>query len=177
MRKTIPVFTNPDHCPVLKANALTRMLERLHNLITSVEILTVISDYHILMVLFPLLLYRGVYSSSGIEDSGTILSHIQCPMEASSFSERVLPKIELNTENIFAPKTKDMDKECIIPPEMRSSICKCSTHLSFYLIFSFVCRNRLQHASRDRVLLFVNALHHIITSWVKLVCWSILLNF
>ncbi|BFZ07059.1 hypothetical protein BsWGS_10098 [Bradybaena similaris] len=62
------------------------------------------------------------YVLSGIEDSGTILSHIQCPPEASSFSERVLPKIELSTENIFAPKTKDMDKDYIIPPEMRSSI-------------------------------------------------------
>ncbi|CAG5134818.1 unnamed protein product, partial [Candidula unifasciata] len=62
------------------------------------------------------------YVLSGIEDSGMILSHIQCPTEAASISERVLPKVELSTENIFAPKTKDMDKEYIIPPEIKNSI-------------------------------------------------------
>uniref|UniRef100_A0A0B6YT30 Hypoxia-inducible factor 1-alpha n=1 Tax=Arion vulgaris TaxID=1028688 RepID=A0A0B6YT30_9EUPU len=62
------------------------------------------------------------YVLSGIEDNGTILSHIQCPTDVTSLSDLLNTKVELNTENIFAPKTKDMEQGYMKPSEIKGSI-------------------------------------------------------
>nr|QZU27270.1 HIF-1 alpha [Onchidium reevesii] len=60
------------------------------------------------------------YVLSDVEDRGNILSHVQ--RESTSLSDLLPPKVELSTENIFAPRTKEMDKGYFVPPEMKSSI-------------------------------------------------------
>ncbi|CAL1541836.1 unnamed protein product [Lymnaea stagnalis] len=62
------------------------------------------------------------YVLSQIEDSGTILSHVQQSTTVKSLSDLLPPKVELSTENIFAPKTKEMDTGYFIPPELKSTI-------------------------------------------------------
>ncbi|KAH9519452.1 Hypoxia-inducible factor 1-alpha [Bulinus truncatus] len=63
------------------------------------------------------------YVLSCIEDSGTILSHVQHSREIqSSLSDLLPPKVELSTENIFIPKTEDMDTGYFVPPELKSTM-------------------------------------------------------
>ncbi|XP_012941668.1 endothelial PAS domain-containing protein 1 [Aplysia californica] len=64
------------------------------------------------------------YVLSGIEEKELILSHVQSPAASmtSTLSSLLPPKLELSTENIFAPKTKDMEKAYFVPPEMKGSV-------------------------------------------------------
>ncbi|CAG5118905.1 unnamed protein product, partial [Candidula unifasciata] len=62
------------------------------------------------------------YILSGVEDPRSILSHVQSPVPEIDLSALIPLKVELSTENIFAPRVKDMDKGYFLPPEMNSSI-------------------------------------------------------
>ncbi|XP_059143272.1 hypoxia-inducible factor 1-alpha-like isoform X2 [Physella acuta] len=60
------------------------------------------------------------YVLSQVEERGSILSHVQT--DEAPLSDLMPPKLELSTENIFAPKTKDMDTGYFVPPELKNSL-------------------------------------------------------
>lgn len=66
------------------------------------------------------------YVVSGVEQQNLILSHVQEPQkekkQINPLLEHLPPKVELSTENIFAPKPKDMDESFFIPPQLKDTI-------------------------------------------------------
>ncbi|GFO15879.1 hypoxia-inducible factor 1 alpha [Plakobranchus ocellatus] len=66
------------------------------------------------------------YVVSGVEEGSVILSHVQEPPQADKqvapLLDHLPPKVELSTENIFAPKPKDMNESYFIPPELKDTI-------------------------------------------------------
>ena len=61
---------------------------------------------------------------SAIEERDTILSEVQLPSP-----KELLPfNVELVTDKIFAPKTKDMDEGFYLPQDLKNSVtCKIFT--------------------------------------------------
>lgn len=75
------------------------------------------------------------YTLSQVEERGIILSHVQTD---EALADLMPPKLELSTENIFAPKTKDMDTGYFVPAELKNSLtckhpaCLFSKHLIYW---------------------------------------------
>ncbi|RUS80285.1 hypothetical protein EGW08_011969 [Elysia chlorotica] len=66
------------------------------------------------------------YVISGVEQGDVVLSHVQerqpAQKQVNPLLEHLPPKVELSTENLFAPKTKDMNESFIIPPQLKDTI-------------------------------------------------------